>query len=303
MISLKKSLLPAVTAIGIGLGSMTPANAQQTAYAIANGGTTLVRFDTATPGTVTTVGNFSGGNTFLDAIDFRPATGQLYGYLSSSNSFYTVNLATGALTAAPAVTGAATNTNQLGIDFNPTIDRVRIVTDSAQNLVYNPNNGVTTVATNLFYAPGDVNLTPGAAPLVVENAYTNNIAGFFGTSTQYGIDYGVDALVTIANNAGTLNTVGSLGVDTDAFTGFDIFTGTNGVNSAFALLNGDTTQGFYSINLATGAATLRGNLGGGLSQIYSLAIVPTVVPEPGSVALGCVSVLMGAGVFLKRRKK
>ncbi len=296
-----KSFLSAVALFGIGAGSLTSsAHAQQTAYALANGGTTLVSFSTSNPGAVTTIGSFTGANTFLDSIDFRPSTGQLYGYLSASNAFYTVDLGTGALTSAPAVTGAAANTFQLGVDFNPTIDRARIVTDSAQNLVYNPTSGATTTATSLAYALGDVN--ENASPSVIDNAYTNNVAGLFTTTTQYGIDYGTDSLVTIANNAGTLKTVGSLGVDADVYTGFDIFTDKNGVNSAYAILTGGTTPGLYSINLTTGSATLVGSVGGGLSQVYGLAVVPTQVPEPGVLGLAFAGLGAASSLLLRRRR-
>gem|GEM_PF-7061224 len=68
----------------------------QTAHAIANGGDTLISFNVSTPGTVTTVGTFGAG-LFLDAIDFRPATGQLFGYSDLADTLYTVNTSTGAV--------------------------------------------------------------------------------------------------------------------------------------------------------------------------------------------------------------
>ena len=52
----------------------------------------LVRFNTASPGTVTTVGTITGlqgGETVL-GIDFRPATGELYA-LGSTSRIYVVN--------------------------------------------------------------------------------------------------------------------------------------------------------------------------------------------------------------------
>jgi hypothetical protein len=282
-----------------------PARAQQTAYAIANGGTTLIRFQTNAPGSAVAVGNFSlGGNaTFLDAIDFRPLNGQLYGYLDSTDTLYTVNLTTAALTPVASGSGAsATNTNILGIDFNPTIDRVRVVTDSTQNLVYNPNsNASPAVATSLFYGPGDPNENSNA--LIIDNAYSNNIHLGFPTTTQYVIDYGLDVLATLNNNAGNMTTVGALGVNTDVFTGFDIFTSMAGVNTGFAVL--DSADGsaptFYDINLATGAATSIGAIGGGFNQVYSLAVVPTAsaAPEPASLALMALGILP----IMRRRRR
>jgi hypothetical protein len=275
-----------LTTLALALASLAGvAHAQQTVYAIGNGGASLLRFESDDPANVTVVGNFGGAGQFLDAIDFRPATGQLYGYLDSADAFFTVNLATAELTlASVGPSGAPTNTFQLGLDFNPTIDRARLVTDSDQNIVFNPVAGTAGAFTDLFYGPGDPNFD--ADPNIIENGYTNNVVGS-GTTQQYAIDYGLDLLVTLANNSGVLGTVGPLGVDTDIYTGFDVFTAAGGVNTAYALL-GDT-PGFYSINLSTGAATLIGNLGF-TSQVYSLAVVPIPAPAAGlMVGLGALA--------------
>ncbi len=267
------------TVILVAAATAATATAQQTVYAIGNGGSSLVSFLSNDPGNVTVIADFGGDGAFLDAIDFRPATGELYGYLDSADAYFTVNLANAQLTQVSSMNvGATTNTFFLGMDFNPTIDRLRVVTDSAQNIVYNPNTGTATAFTSLFYADGDVN--DGSPARVIDNAYTQNFAGAT-TTQQYGIDYGLNTLVTIANNDGVLTTIGSLGVDTDVYTGFDIFTDSNGVDTAYAILTGiDGVGGFYTINLDTGTATLVGNLGFS-NQVYSLA----VVPAPGAFAL------------------
>lgn len=254
---------------------------QQTVYAIGDGGASLIRFDSSNPGAVTVVGTFNGAANFLDAIDFRPATGQLYGYLDNGDTFFTVNTATAALTSVSQGASAfPTNTFQLGLDFNPGIDRARILTDSGQNIVFNPNTGTVTTATALAYAASDVNAD--ASPAIIDNAYSQNYIGSAST-LQYAIDYGLDALVRVDNNAGTLTTVGPLGVATDIYTGFDIVTA-NGVDTAYAILTPPGLGGspaFYTINLTTGAATLVGAIGSLSNQVYSLA----VVPAPGAALL------------------
>lgn len=267
------------------------ASAQQTVYAIGNGGSSLVRFQSNDPGNVTVVASFSGAGSFLDGLDFRPATGELYGYLDSTDSFYKVDVSTGTLTLASVGTSAApTNTFQLGMDFNPTIDRARVVTDSGQNIVFNPTTGTAGAFTTLAYGAGDVN--DGANASIIDNAYTNNFAGAL-TSQQYAIDYGLNVLVTLANNAGTLATVGNLGVDAGIYTGFDIYSA-NGQNFAYAILTPEGgTAGFYTINLNTGLATLVGGLGF-TDQVYGLA----VIPAPGSLA-----VLGGAALVWTRRRR
>jgi Domain of unknown function (DUF4394)/FG-GAP-like repeat len=211
----------------------------------------LVRFDSATPGTVTTVGTISGlqaGENVL-AIDFRPANGQLYG-LGSASRLYTINTVNAAGTAV-GTAGAFTLTGtDFGFDFNPTVDRIRVVSNTGQNLRLNPDTGA--------IAATDTPLNPGT-PSVSAAAYTNNFSGAT-TTTLYVIDSGTDILyVQNPPNNGTLVAVGALGVDTTGVNGFDIATigGT-----AFASLNVGGTSRLYTINLTTGAATQVGAIGG-----------------------------------------
>jgi hypothetical protein len=176
-------------------------------------------------------------------IDFRPANGQLYA-LGSNSMLYTINTASGAATAvgiAPFTT--LLSGTSFGFDFNPTVDRIRVVSNTGQNLRLNPNDGL--------LAAADGNLNPGT-PMVNAVAYSNNMAGAT-TTTMYVLDAANNKL-SIANppNNGTLTEVGSLGVTIDGASGFDIG-GTSG--KAWAVLSSGTTNKLYSINLTTGAAT------------------------------------------------
>lgn len=239
---------------------------------------TLVRFDSASPGVIITGVAISGmqANETVRSIDFRPATGQLFA-LGSFSNLYTINIATGAATS---VAGApftpALNGSAFGFDFNPTIDRIRVVSDANQNLVLNPNTGaVQLVATDLFYPAGDPNA--GVDPNVVGSAYDNNFAGAT-TSQLYGIDTGLDILVKQANNTGVLTTVGPLGADITNLVGFDI----SPSGAAFAATQeiGQSISMLWSINLASGAATPLGQIGGG-TMISAIAVIPapgTLVP-------------------------
>lgn len=215
-------------------------------------------------------------NEQIRGIDFRPATGQLYA-VGSFNNLYTVDTTSGQATLvgggsfAPGASGAS-----FGFDFNPTIDRIRYVSDANQNLVLNPNDGTATEVTSLFYDAGDVNA--GMDPNVVGSAYTNSFMG--STSTQlYGIDSALDILVTQANSAGTLMTVGSLGVDVNDTLSFDI-SGLTGI--AYATVQSDdlSRSTFWMIDLSTGDATMLGEIGGG-AVVSSMA----VTPAPGALAL------------------
>lgn len=278
----------------VAAGSLATQVHAATAYSLSSNGTSLIRFDTATPGAVTTVGAISGAIAQLDGLDFRPSNGLLYGYNHATGSAYSVNTGTGAATFA-ALLSTPTNGPNLGIDFNPVPDRLRIVTDIGQNLRVNLAGGATTVDGVLAYAAGDPNF--GAVPRIIDVAYTNSSLGVAASTVLYYLDYTLNNLVTTSNpNAGVLNTVGSLGVDFDLNTGFDIFTN-GGVNNAFGALRVGGVNGLYSINLATGAATLQGAIGD-TSLLYGLAIVPGI-PEPGTVALWGVAGLFA--IALRRR--
>ncbi|TKB96079.1 DUF4394 domain-containing protein [Pedobacter cryophilus] len=141
------------------------------------------------------------------AIDYRPATGILYG-LGSTSRLYVLNPITGVARAistapfTPAISGGVA-----GFDFNPTVDRIRLVTKSGQNLRLNPDDG-TVVAT-------DVNINGGTNAVLSEVAYTNNTSG--ATATElYDVDFNSGRLYKQDANAGTLTQVGLLGVPTTA---------------------------------------------------------------------------------------
>ena len=213
----------------------------------------LVRFNSNTPGTIVSTSPITGlqGGENILGIDFRPATGQLYG-LGSSSRIYRIDPANGAATAvgggpfAPALSGT-----DFGFDFNPTVDRIRIVSDAEQNIRAHPDLG-TIVFT-------DTNLTP--AGNVVAAAYINNFAGATVT-TLYDIDSSSDLLLTQnPPNNGQLNAVGPLGVNASGLTGFDI--APSGMAFASITLQGGSTTNFYTVNLGTGGASLVGTIGGG----------------------------------------
>jgi len=175
-------------------------------------------------------------------IDMRPATGQLFA-LGSTSRLYTINTANGMATVVGTGLGITLSGTSFGFDFNPTVDRIRLVSNSGQNLRLNPITG--TVAAT------DMNLNPGM-PSVDAAAYTNNFPGAT-TTVLYDIDFAMNNLNRqIPPNDGTLVAVGALGVNIDAANGFDIG-GASG--NAYAILSSGTDHGLYSINLMTGAAT------------------------------------------------
>ena len=239
----------------------------------------LVTFNSAAPGVLTSTRTINGTAATFLALDFRDSNGLLYG-LADDLRLYTINTGTGL---ASAIGGplALTGSN-FGFDFNTAIDALRIVSNDDSNYVVNPNTGaLTTTATPVFYAAGDPNV--GVNPTVTANAYVH------GTANQFAIDTNADFLVRQANNAGTLTSVGSLGVAVGPRTSFDIdFDGVGYIMDA---------NSFYTVNLTTGAATLVGTTS---RPLFGLAV--QAVPEPGTWAM----MILGFGFVggaLRRRTK
>jgi hypothetical protein len=244
----------------------------------------LVGFDSTSPSNLQVSKILKSGNVpateVILGIDMRPANNQIYA-LASNGRIYTINSATGDLTQVSPNNFNGLTGFSFGFDFNPQIDRIRVVSEANTNYVYNPNTGnLETTATNLAYGVADPNF--GKDPNVVDSAYDNNVNGALSTQL-YGIDTGLDILVKQANNAGTLTTVGPLGVNVAAAGGFDI-SGMLGQVAYAALLSANSSQSeLYTINLLTGLATNLGVIDGGI-VITALTVAP--IPEPATAMLG-----------------
>jgi hypothetical protein len=266
-----------------------------------NGNSTsrLFSFDSSTPG-VTTNLLVTGLNpsAYLLAIEFRPADAQLYALTGDFNGLYRINTTTGAATlvSTDPNLGSAQSV-ELGMSWNPVTDELRFVSETDNNRRIGGTFGPVVTDTNLAYAPGDPNF--GANPRVPNLAYTNKILGSSASSTTlYGIDVNLDALVRIGSsggspispNLGQLFTVGSLGVDFSSISGFDIVGDT-----AYAT----SFNNFYTIDLTTGTATFRGTIVGTPSGFDTRDIAAAPVPEPSSLLL---CVLGAAGAVLVARK-
>ncbi len=254
-------------------------------------GNELLSFDTANPGTITATTAITGlqPNENIRAIDFRPATGALYG-LGSTSRLYLINRRTGAATQVGTGTFAVPlSGDSFDLDFNPQADRIRVVGNDDFNLRLNPNTGAVVdsdPATDgiqpdgeLDFDDGDTNA--GEDPIVVGAAYTNNFPGATST-TLFVVDAGADALLTqgspggspVSPNTGTLFTVGSLGINVTKRLGFDIESG-NGIDIGWAVfqVSGQVRPALYSVNLTTGNAALLGRIGT-KRRVSDVAIVP-----------------------------
>lgn len=253
-------------------------------YAV-NGNNELLTFDSSAPGAILTRTAITNtGGEFINDIDFRPANGLLYA-LGENNNLFVINPVSGAASFVGAT--GVTALSPYGFDFNPVPDRIRLVTNDNTNFRLNPDTGtVSNNDTSLFYIGGDPN--SGTAPQIAGAAYTNS----FGPSPRtpppgtelFYIDFNLGILVFSPDpNGGQLTTRGSLGLafGITGLLGFDI-SGVTG--DAFASLSADAnTSSLFTIDLASGTATLVGAIGAGDEAILGLSAAP--IPEPSTYAL------------------
>ncbi|MDX5340682.1 MAG: DUF4394 domain-containing protein [Cyclobacteriaceae bacterium] len=175
-------------------------------------------------------------------LDFRPANGQLLA-VTNLSQLYAVNPSNGALSKIGMPFTPRIDGEKVGFDFNPTVDRIRLVTEKGQNLRLHPDLG-TVVFT-------DGRLNPGS-PMVDGAAYTKSFAGTTST-TLFVVDFATDMLYQQSPpNDGVLAPVGSLGIDIQDGNGFDIG-GTSDL--AYGVFRVNNVTGVYSVNLMTGQAT------------------------------------------------
>jgi hypothetical protein len=249
----------------LGAGATAASAAELLAGIASNGRLVVFSSDDPSEAEVVPVSGLESGERLL-GIDVRPATGDVYA-LGSTSRIYVLDVVTGEATAVgtdpftPALSGSS-----FGFDFNPTVDRIRIVSDSGQNLRAHPDTGVIVFTdTPLAYAAGDPGF--GTTPEVSAAAYTNNDTDPATATTLYDIDAATGNLVTqVPPNDGTLNTVGSLDLSIFAVGGFDI-AGSDG--TAYAAITperrgpaANRRSVLYTIDLASGEATKVGKIGG-----------------------------------------
>ncbi len=225
----------------------------------------------------------------LVGIDFRVARGVLYA-LSQAGRLYTLDIPTGALRpvgSAPAVLGLRGAV--FGFDFNPAADRIRVVSNTGQNLRLHPDTGAAVDGDPavdgvqpdpaLRYAWSDTNA--GRTPDIAGAAYTYNTQDSKIT-TNYAIDRALGVLVmqgsregatpVVSPNTGQLRTVGSLGLPQLTDVAFDI---SDVGNTALIAVRTavDSQTRLHLVDLGTGATKPLGTVGEG-AALLGMAIEP-----------------------------
>jgi len=218
--------------VGDGLGlvglAIAPSDTLGQVYGLTDVGE-LVTFSADDPGTATATPITGLDQTDpLLGIDIRPVDGSIVA-LSDGGVVYTIDPADGVATAVGDGIDPTIESPAFGFDFNPTVDRIRVVVATGQNLRLNPDTGAVgtnpdaaapTIDGTLAFAEADVNVA--TAPRVVGAAYTNSVADAAETQL-YVVDAATSSLA-IQNppNDGVLNTVGPLDVSVTEGSSFDI---------------------------------------------------------------------------------
>jgi hypothetical protein len=217
----------------------------------------LLTFNVRNPDRIRDIRAISGlpAGVSLRGIDFRPKTGDLYG-VGSDNVVYRINPRTGiAIAEGPAFTPALRG-RAFGVDFNPVVDKIRVVSDDRQDLRLNVDEGTVLSA--------DADLNPGL-PTIVAAGYENSSFSFTQptATTLHVVDAASHMLFTQSPpNDGTLVGGRKLrGVDVGLNAGFDIA----GDDNLGFLSNAQSGRGteLYAVDVPTGRTKSLGRIGGG----------------------------------------
>lgn len=225
------------------------------------------------------------GETLL-GIDYRVAKGQLYG-LGASGQLYRIDTQTGTASTVGSPSALPKDgATQWGFNFNPTVDRIRVVNDAGYNLRLHPETGAIVDSDpnqpgvqldgRLAFDAADANA--GKPSGIVAAAYTYNkdndkittnyaLDGRQGLLVHQGTKEGVQPMVS--PNTGRLFTVGSLGIGSFARATLDI---SDLSNAAYSAITVDGQSSWYRIDLATGKATRIGSVAVG--PVVGAAIEP-----------------------------
>ena len=239
----------------------------------------LISFRAGQPQVILSEKGLSGLQTqeTVVGIDYRVAKGWLYA-LGSTGRLYRIDTGSGATSMVgtgpvmPPITGT-----DMGFDFNPTVDRIRLVNSTGLNMRVHPDTGglvdgdPNTAGSQtdgrLSYATGDIHA--GKSPSLVAAAYTYN-KNDEKITTNFAIDAMHGVLVTqgsregkspvVSPNTGQLFTVGTLGTGRIENVSFDI-ADLSGIAYMVAKHSGAPGSKWFEIDLLTGKVKTIGKIG------------------------------------------
>lgn len=248
----------AVAAATTSSQAAAPASLNGKALGLSTDGLTLRVFLLSDPTRETPSGKVTGlegEDTSLVGIDYRVQDKEFYG-VGSAGGVYTIEARTAKATKVSQLTVALSGTT-FGVDFNPAADRLRIISDTGQNLRHDVNPGGATTA------DGALNYTAGTpATGLTAAGYTNNDLSTSTGTLLFDVDISLDQLaLQVPPNAGGLTGVGALGAGDVTRGGFDVLSTvrsgatTSNVGYGVFRIGGAAYPSLYKVDLTTGKAT------------------------------------------------
>ena len=258
----------------------------ETIYAIAeesnpdlrtvSGNEALISFDSAAPGTALSSVHLGSHDGSVVGMDFRPATGELYLLTMALEPtvvlrLFLVDRATGALSqvGADLEQGADLDPSviEAGFDFDPVRDLAQVSVGGAI-LTIDPTTGED--SNGAYFSP--------SSPRIAGLAFDRSFAGA-GATTLFGLELSRAQLVRIGGvngspspDGGAVTDIGLLGLAPNE-AAFDI----SSSGTAYAVFPSPFNEGLYTVDLASGSATLLGIIGTG-QPVSAMAVAPGAGP-------------------------
>ena len=191
----------------------------------------------------------------LLSVALRPADGQLYG-LTAKGQLVTSDPASGMAMQVAKLDKPLEMGGRTTINFNPVVDRIRVVSSNGGNWRIHPDTGAVTVDGGLKYAPDSAYTE--SKPMITAGAYSNHVAGTKETAL-YTLDSKLGLMnVQMPPNDGVQQPRGRLNVAVPANAGFDILADGMGGNTGWVVAGG----ALHSLDIKTGQVTTLGRIAG-----------------------------------------
>jgi len=258
-----RTAIPLFAAALLAVAAVAPAGAA-TIWALDSAGS-LARIDTDTRKAMPAK-PVKGADGSVLAIAVRPADGKIYG-LTARGQLVTIDPATAMATQVSRLDKPLDGADRITINFNPMVDRLRIVSSKGGNWRIHPDTGAVTVDGALKYAADSP--FSAATPMITTGSYSNHFAGTKETAL-----YTIDTKLGLMNvqappNDGVQQARGRLNVVIPAKAGFDILADGQGGNTGFVVAAG----ALYGLDIKTGQLTPMGRIAGpSAKDIVSIAV-------------------------------
>jgi Domain of unknown function (DUF4394) len=265
MFTRTRRLGTAACVIALGWAGAAHADAS-TLFAGLSGDRTLTLIDLDRARVVRQV-HIKGINGRVLGFDVRPADGQLWG-VATSRQVFTIDPQSGKTTVKSRLSQAFPANVEASVDFNPAVDRLRMIGTNGTNWSVSVDDGVVTPQTALtFVQPNPFGGT--GTPSVVAAAYINNVPGTKAT-LLFDIERLTKAIyLQLPPAAGILNPVAPISFDLDVL-GFDIQTTKKGANRGFVANGGRIRE----IRFLSGTVSSSTRIAGLPTTVRDLAVLP-----------------------------